>query len=347
MSRRRGALTVEMALVTPVLFLLLFATVEFSRVNMVRNTVKNACFEGARRSSLPGATADDVRAVTEKLLTDVGVKKATVEVFPSVIDNSTKSVIVHVSAPLNANAWVSPHFFKNAVIERTCRLNREYINPADADKPDPLDKMELSLIPNEVSELDELLASGGITGADLLAATTSTASGAAGTVGSTVAGVTGTTGSTSVSGSSAGSVTGSSGSGSTSGSGSGTAGGSSSTATSSGASSSSSSGSTASGGGTSGSGTSGTGSSGGGSSGASGGGSGTAVAGTGSGSIGTGTTGSAGGTAGSTSSGSTSSGSSSASGSSGKTTGSSLFDLMKRAREERESRDRDRYRRGR
>lgn len=349
LSRRRGALTVEMALVTPVLFLLLFATVEFSRVNMVRNTVKNACFEGARRSSLPGATADDVRAVTEKLLTDVGVKKATVEVFPSVIDNSTKSVIVHVSAPLNANAWVSPHFFKNAVIERTCRLNREYINPADADKPDPLDKMELSLIPNEVSELDELLASGGITGADLLAATTSTASGAAGTVGSTVAGVTGTTGSTSVSGSSAGSVTGSSGSGSTSGSGSGTAGGSSSTATSSGASSSSSSssGSTASGGGTSGSGTSGTGSSGGGSSGASGGGSGMAVAGTGSGSIGTGTTGSAGGTAGSTSSGSTSSGSSSASGSSGKTTGSSLFDLMKRAREERESRDRDRYRRGR
>lgn len=172
-SIRRGAVTVEMALVTPVLFLLLFATVEFSRVNMVRNTVKNACFEGARRASLPGATADDVRAATEKMLTDVGVKKATVDIYPSAISNSTKTVMVHVSAPLNSNAWISPRFFNNAVIERTCRLNREYINPEDADKPDPLDKVELTLNPNEVSELDEMVASGMITAADLFAAKSS------------------------------------------------------------------------------------------------------------------------------------------------------------------------------
>lgn len=150
----------EMALVLPLLFLLLFATVEFSRVNMVRNSVKNACFEGARRGSLPGATATDVRVATERILNAIGVRKARIEVFPDVIDSSTKSVIVSVSAPLNENAWITPRFFKNAVIERACRLNREYVNPVDADKPDPLDKVELTLAPKEMSELDEMVTTG-------------------------------------------------------------------------------------------------------------------------------------------------------------------------------------------
>lgn len=366
-SKRRGAVTVEMALVTPVLFLLLFATVEFSRVNMVRNTVKNSCFEGARRASLPGATAADVRAVTEKMLTDVGVKKASVEVLPSVITNSTKSVIVHVSAPLNANAWISPRFFKNAVIERACRLNREYVNPEDADKPDPLDNVELTLIPNEVSELDELMASGGVTAADLVAATQSTATSTSSAVGTTVAGLTGSTSGTS---GTAGSVSGTSGSTSTgltgtvggalggtsgstaSGSGGGTTAGTSSTASTG---SAGSTGGTIASTGTTGGGSSGTASTGG-ATGTAGGGSGAAVAGSGSaptstGSTGTttgsgtvsGTTGTAtsstGGTA-ATSSGTTSASGSSAGGSTAKASTPSLFDLLQKARQERQARDR-------
>ena len=54
---RRAALTVEMALTLPIFFMILFGGLEMVRVNMLRNGLENAAFEGARRGSLPGSTS--------------------------------------------------------------------------------------------------------------------------------------------------------------------------------------------------------------------------------------------------------------------------------------------------
>ena len=68
-SRRHGALTVEFALVVPLLFFFFFAQFEFSRANMIRNVIKTACYEGARAGVVPGATSDQIRETAQNILT--------------------------------------------------------------------------------------------------------------------------------------------------------------------------------------------------------------------------------------------------------------------------------------
>ena len=59
---RTAAVVVEFAICAPILFLFFFASLEFSRVNMIRQSVENAVYEGARRGIVPGATAANCRA---------------------------------------------------------------------------------------------------------------------------------------------------------------------------------------------------------------------------------------------------------------------------------------------
>jgi Flp pilus assembly protein TadG len=122
---RRGAVTVEFALVAPVAFLIIFGSVEFARLNMMLNTMENAAYEAARRGITPGATKANVEGAADVILQAVGAVNATVTVTPAVITNSTPNVTVTISMPLNDNAWISPHFTNNAVLSRSCTLTRE------------------------------------------------------------------------------------------------------------------------------------------------------------------------------------------------------------------------------
>lgn len=122
---RRGALSVEFALVAPLLLLLTFAAVEFARLNMLVNSMENAAYEGARRGIIPGANADQVRSEAGAILTAVGAVGSDVTVMPATISQSTPDVTVTIRVPLNDNAWITPRFTSNLVLERTCKLTRE------------------------------------------------------------------------------------------------------------------------------------------------------------------------------------------------------------------------------
>ena len=126
---RRGVVSVEMALTVPLLFLVLIGCIEFARLNMLRNSLENACYKGARAGSIPGRTAQDAidRAASELQL--VGVRNSQVEVYPTTITDATPEITVTISLPLNDNAWVSPHFLKNRNLTRSCTLTREKITP--------------------------------------------------------------------------------------------------------------------------------------------------------------------------------------------------------------------------
>ena len=60
-ARRRGATTVELALTLPILFLLVFGAIEFSRAHMLQHTTEIAATEAARQAIVPGATAEECR----------------------------------------------------------------------------------------------------------------------------------------------------------------------------------------------------------------------------------------------------------------------------------------------
>ena len=108
---RTAAVVVEFAICAPILFLFFFASLEFSRVNMIRQSVENAVYEGARRGIVPGATAANCRTSAQAVLNSISASGATITVTPTVITKDTPEVTVAVTVPVNNNSWVIPVFF--------------------------------------------------------------------------------------------------------------------------------------------------------------------------------------------------------------------------------------------
>jgi len=122
---RTAAVVVEFAICAPILFLFFFASLEFSRVNMIRQGVENAVYEGARRGIVPGATADDCRDSAQVILNSIAARDATITVAPPVITKNTSEVTVAVAVPVNSNSWVIPVFFNGKTIASHMTLQRE------------------------------------------------------------------------------------------------------------------------------------------------------------------------------------------------------------------------------
>jgi Flp pilus assembly protein TadG len=124
-SARTAAVVVEFAICAPILFLFFFASLEFSRVNMIRQSVENAVYEGARRGIVPGATAANCRTSAQAVLTSISAAGATINVTPTVITKDTPEVTVAVTVPVNGNSWVFPVFFEGRSIASSMTLKRE------------------------------------------------------------------------------------------------------------------------------------------------------------------------------------------------------------------------------
>lgn len=122
---RRGTTTVEFALVAPIFFTVIFAAIEFSRVEMLRQTCAIAAAEGARRGIVGGATAADCRGRALAELQVLGVRGATVSVTPALINPGSLNVTVTVNVPLAQNGYIFARFFVNRNLTASVRLQRE------------------------------------------------------------------------------------------------------------------------------------------------------------------------------------------------------------------------------
>lgn len=67
-KQKRGTVTVELAVVSPLMFAMLFGIIEFGYAFTVRHTMVNAAREGARVGALQGAEESDVREKVSFLL---------------------------------------------------------------------------------------------------------------------------------------------------------------------------------------------------------------------------------------------------------------------------------------
>jgi len=122
---RKGAAAVEFALTAPIFVVLLFAALEFSRVNMVRNTIETAAYEGTRRGIVPGAAASDVETAAMDTLAAAGVRGSTVDVDPPTITDDTPEVTVTVTVQLMDNFWCAPIYFSSGTISSSLTMPRE------------------------------------------------------------------------------------------------------------------------------------------------------------------------------------------------------------------------------
>jgi Flp pilus assembly protein TadG len=122
---RRGTGVVEFSIAAPVLFLTIFASIEFARVHFIRNTINNASYEGARRGIVPGATEQDVIDEAELLMSTASIAGATITVTPSTILATTPEITVDISVPMDANGWIAPMFFGGKTLTASSTLARE------------------------------------------------------------------------------------------------------------------------------------------------------------------------------------------------------------------------------
>lgn len=122
---RLGTTSVEFAMVCPVVFAMIFASFEFSRACMLRNTCAIAAAEGARRGILPGATAQECEAAALAELALIGATGGTVVVLPPTIEDHTDEVEVRVTVPVGQNGYVIPQFFVGKSITKSVTLKRE------------------------------------------------------------------------------------------------------------------------------------------------------------------------------------------------------------------------------
>ncbi len=117
-KRRRGAATVELAVVAPVLFLLVFTLFEFGRMVMVQQALTNAAREGCRVATLATTTSSldaetAVRHYLQSVIPNAGnASTVAVNVNPSGLTGITPGtqITIDTSVSLADVSWLPNNF---------------------------------------------------------------------------------------------------------------------------------------------------------------------------------------------------------------------------------------------
>lgn len=128
--QRPGATTVEFALTAPILFMFIIVGIEFGRANMIRGTLGNAAYEGAREAITPGATADEAKMAAHLLLDATFVRGAKIDVQPPNITEETPEVTVSIEASFDQNSWITGLFTNGLKLKNSRTLQREKDDPS-------------------------------------------------------------------------------------------------------------------------------------------------------------------------------------------------------------------------
>lgn len=124
--RRHGAAAVEFAIAISLLLLIIFASIEFARLNMVKHSVEHASYLAARRGIITGAEVSDVKGAAEFHLGMIGLTGESITVSPDQIDDETTVIEVTIDVPMAGNTWISPAYF-GGTISATTRMLAERV----------------------------------------------------------------------------------------------------------------------------------------------------------------------------------------------------------------------------
>ncbi|MDA8745913.1 pilus assembly protein [Rubripirellula amarantea] len=114
-----GAVAVEFAISAAVLLLIIFASIEFTRMSMVRHAVKHASYLAARQAMVVGASTAEAEGVALNHLQNAGLSFGSVNVNPATITDDTQIVEVTVNVPVHGNSWIAPVYFSGDMTGRT------------------------------------------------------------------------------------------------------------------------------------------------------------------------------------------------------------------------------------
>ena len=124
---RRGATSLEFALIAPAFLLVVFCCVEFSRMSLLRNMTQNAAYEACRNVIVEGGNVQDAVVEAERVLARMGAREATINVNDGQpITFETQTVTVRIEVPMEANSLLLPYlFFGDRTLVSEMSLNTE------------------------------------------------------------------------------------------------------------------------------------------------------------------------------------------------------------------------------
>ncbi len=121
--KRRGAATVEFAIVAPILFLFVFGVIEYGRALQVKQVLTNTAREGARHFANQGATVAEAEETVADYLAKCSIDAYQVEFRPHDPPTGT-AVNCTVRVSFRDVAYVAPFFYDND-IQAEATMRRE------------------------------------------------------------------------------------------------------------------------------------------------------------------------------------------------------------------------------
>ena len=125
-GNREGLAALEFALVAPAFFIVVFASIEFCRLNMIRNLTQDAAYFAARHAMVPGATSAEAIDEANRILGFMNTQGATVVVNENEeLENDSNIVSVTITVPINENSFLIPNFTEDIEFTATATLRTE------------------------------------------------------------------------------------------------------------------------------------------------------------------------------------------------------------------------------
>jgi Flp pilus assembly protein TadG len=127
-SSRSAVVTVEFAIVLPVLIALIVGIVESCNLIYVKQLLTISAYEGARAAIVKGMTQTDIEARANQVLSDRKIKNTTILISPNPPSSASYGsyITVRVQAAYGSNAMIPGWFFGGVTLTTSVKMMKEY-----------------------------------------------------------------------------------------------------------------------------------------------------------------------------------------------------------------------------
>jgi Flp pilus assembly protein TadG len=125
---RSAVVTVEFAMVLPVLVALVVGIVESCNLIYVKQSLTVSAYEGARAAIVKGMTQTDIQARVNQVLTDRKIKNTTILISPNPPSAASYGTYINVRVQANygSNAIIPGWFFGSVTLRSSVKMMKEY-----------------------------------------------------------------------------------------------------------------------------------------------------------------------------------------------------------------------------
>ncbi|MGV2337123.1 MAG UNVERIFIED_CONTAM: pilus assembly protein [Planctomycetaceae bacterium] len=120
-NNRHGAVTVEFAMVFPVILLMFVGSVEMASLHYARHTMGYAAYEAARKAAIPGGSPSLGQTAGMQQLNMVGLGTGA----QVIVTQTSTAVTAEVRIPSSNFSWGPISYFVNFIAKERCTLLRE------------------------------------------------------------------------------------------------------------------------------------------------------------------------------------------------------------------------------